>query len=278
MTDSNQPIPPEEEPVRTTSGTTRFLLGASALVLATHAAAQITFYEGEGFRGRAFTTSRPLANFERYGFNDRASSVVVDRGRWEACEDPGFGGRCILLQRGSYDSLRAMGMNNRISSVRPADPRRQYENEPPPPLAEPAYEYRRRPDERVFEAPVVSVHAVVGPPDRRCWVERQEVREPNAGGAVAGAIIGGVLGHQVGRGRGNDAATVGGALAGAAIGSNAGPGGAYGRDVRRCENVASGPPAYWDVTYRFRGADHVIQMSSPPGRTVLVNGRGEPRQ
>src|SRR5258708_38069230 len=116
MTDSNQPIPPEEEPVRTTSGTTRFLLGASALVLATHAAAQITFYEGDGFRGRAFTTSRPLATFERYGFNDRASSVVVDRGRWDACADPGFGGRCMLLQRGSYASRRSMGMNNRIHS------------------------------------------------------------------------------------------------------------------------------------------------------------------
>src|SRR5258708_23464747 len=96
MTDSNQPIPPEEEPVRTTSGTTRFLLGASALVLATHAAAQITFYEGEGFRGRAFTTSRPIGNFERFGFNDRASSAVVHPGRSEAIEHPAFGGRCIL--------------------------------------------------------------------------------------------------------------------------------------------------------------------------------------
>ncbi len=261
-----------------TISATRFLLGASALVLATHAAAQITFYEGEGFRGRAFTTSRPIGNFERFGFNDRASSAVVDRGRWEACEDAGFGGRCILLRPGSYDSLAAMGMNNRISSVRPADPRRQYDNEAPAPVAAPTYEYRRRPEERVFEVPVTSVRAVVGPPERRCWVERQEVRDHNAGGAIAGAIIGGVLGHQVGSGRGNDAATVGGALAGAAIGSNAGGDRGYARDVQRCENVASGPPAYWDVTYRFRGEDHLIQMSAPPGRTILVNGRGEPRQ
>ena len=58
-------------------------LGASALLLTAQAAAQITFYEGEGFRGRSFTTDRRVWNFDRIGFNDRASSVVVDRGRWE---------------------------------------------------------------------------------------------------------------------------------------------------------------------------------------------------
>src|SRR5258707_14541503 len=131
-----------------------------------------------------------------------------------------------------------MGMNNRISSVRPADPRRQYDNEAPAPVAAPTYEYRRRPEERVFEVPVTSVRAVVGTPERRCWVERQEVRESNPGGAIAGAIIGGVLGHQVGSGRGNDATTVGGALAGAAIRSN--PGGDRGsaREAQRFGNAA----------------------------------------
>ena len=258
--------------------TIKSALGASILVLATQAAAQITFYEGEGFRGRAFTTTKPVGNFERYGFNDRASSVIVDRGRWEACEGPRFEGRCVVLRTGNYASLRALGMNDRISSVRPIDPRRTYANEAPAPVAAPVYEYRRRPNERVFEAPVVSVRAVVGPPEQRCWVERQEVREPNVGGAIAGALIGGVLGHQVGGGRGRDAATAGGAVAGAAIGSQAGGGSGYARDVRRCEAVASGPPAYWDVTYRFRNVDHHIQMSAPPGPTVFVNQRGEPRQ
>ena len=260
-------------------------LGLSILMVATQAAAQITFYEGEGFRGRAFTTDKQVWNFERYGFNDRASSVVVDRGRWEVCEDARFEGKCVVLRRGSYDSLRGMGMNNRISSVRPVGERARYENEAPAPLAAPTYEYRRRPNERTFEAQVTSVRAVVGPPEQRCWVERQQVTEPgrgepNVGGAIAGAIIGGVLGHQVGGGRGKDVATAGGAIAGAAIGSNVDRdgGGTYARDVRRCENVASGPPAYWDVTYNFRGMDHRVQMSSPPGPTILVNQRGEPRQ
>jgi uncharacterized protein YcfJ len=260
-------------------------LGVSALIFATQAMAQITFYEGDGFRGRAFTTGKQVGNFERYGFSDRASSVVVDRGRWEVCEDARFEGRCVVLRRGSYDSLRELGMENRISSVRPVNDRGRYDNEAPAPLAAPNYEYRQRPNERVFEARVTSVRAVVGPPERRCWVERQQVVEsgrgdPNVGGAVAGGIIGGILGHQVGGGRGRDVATVGGAVAGAAIGANAGRdnGGTYERDVRRCETVASGPPEYWDVTYSFRGVEHRVKMSAPPGRTIAVNRNGEPRQ
>jgi hypothetical protein len=39
-----------------------------------------------------------------------------------------------------------------------------------------------------------------------------------------------------------------------------------------------GGPAYWDVTYNFRGQEHRVQMSAPPGTTVTVNELGEPRQ
>lgn len=253
----------------------RAALAAFALVFAGEAAAQVTFYEREGFRGRTFSANGPVANFERYGFNDRATSVVVDRGRWEVCEDAGFRGRCVVLRRGSYDSLARMGLNNRVSSVRPAGNGRRY-TEAPAPLPTPTYEYRRRPNERLYEATVTSAHAVGGPPEHRCWIEREQVGEPNVGGAVAGAIIGGIIGHQIGSGRGNDAATAGGAIAGAAIGSQAGGGGGT-RDVRRCETAYRGRPDYWDVTYQFRGVEHRIQMSAPPGRTLLVNARGEPR-
>ena len=147
----------------------------------------------------------------------------------------------------------------------------------------PTYEYRQRANERVYEAPVTSVRAVVGPPEQRCWVEREQVVErgdQNVGGAVLGAIIGGVLGHQVGGGRGKDVATAGGAVAGALIGGNAGSGDnvAYDRDVQRCRNVSSGRPAYWDVTYNYRGVEHRVQMSAPPGNTIFVNRDGLPRQ
>jgi uncharacterized protein YcfJ len=260
------------------------VLGVVAIVFATHAAAQIVLYEHEGFRGRVFSSSRPIWNFERLGFNDRASSVIVEHGRWEVCEDARFEGRCIVLRPGSYDSLSRIGMNNRISSARPISRNVRYQSESPEPVAAPSYEYRQRPGERLYEVPLSSVRAVVGPPEHRCWVERQQVVEDRGGanvpGAIVGGIVGGVLGHQIGSGRGRDVATVGGAVAGAAVGANVGRSGTgtYERDVRRCETVPSqGRPDYWDVTYEFRGKTHHAQLSSLPGRTITVNGNGEPR-
>ena len=251
--------------------------------LATVASAGITFYEHDGYRGQAFTTERQVQNFDRFGFNDRASSVVVDNGRWEVCTDERFGGSCAVLRRGSYDSLSALGLNDRISSVRPVSRTARYDNEPVP-LAEPDYQYRRRANERVYQAEVTSVRAVMGTPEQRCWVEREQVSDggnnANIGGGIVGAILGGVLGHQVGGGRGKDVATAVGALAGGAIGANTGNnrGGSNSRDVERCREVSSGRPAYWDVTYDYRGREHSVQMASEPGRTVYVNANGEPRQ
>jgi outer membrane protein OmpA-like peptidoglycan-associated protein len=96
----------------------------------------ITFYAGEGFHGPAFATDRMVGNFERYGFNDRSSSVIIETGLWEVCEEPRFEGRCVVLRPGRYDSLRSLGMDNRISSVRPADEGRRYRNERPEPPVE----------------------------------------------------------------------------------------------------------------------------------------------
>ena len=259
--------------------------GAAAVILATQAAAQVTFYEGEGFQGGAFRADTTIPNFAPLGFNDRAASAIVERGRWEVCEDSGFRGRCVILRSGNYPSLAGFGMNNRISSVRPAG-NTNYANEvPPAPAPVPAYDSNRRPDEHLFEVPVHSVRAVVGPPEQRCWVERQQVVEPSQGapnvpGAIFGAIIGGVLGHQVGGGRGQDVATAGGAVAGAAIGSNVGrgSGGVYTQDVQRCAAVpGSARPEYWDVLYYFDGLEHHMQMSTPPPVTIWVNRNGEPR-
>ena len=153
----------------------------------------------------------------------------------------------------------------------------------PPPTTPAPYPYYPHHGERIYTANVVAVRPVVGPPEQRCWVEQQQVSTvgaPNDPAAIGGALIGGVLGHQVGSGRGNDVATVGGAVAGAAVGSQVGRDGGQGgyRDVKRCESVPSqAAPAYWDVTYNFRGREHQVQMTSPPGNKVSVNEQGEPR-
>ncbi|MEK7874649.1 MAG: beta/gamma crystallin-related protein [Pseudomonadota bacterium] len=246
------------------------------------APAQITFYEREDFRGRTFTTDKQVGNLERFGFNDRASSAVVVADRWEVCEDVRFGGPCVVLRPGRYPSLAAMGLNDRISSVRDVSRNAQIDPNryPPPPVA--VYDNRRRNNERLYEASVTSVRAVVATPEQRCWVEKEQVQERgqvNVPGAVVGAVIGGILGHQIGSGRGNDVATIAGAVGGGAVGANVGRGQqVVTQDVQRCENVPSqARPDYWDVTYTFRGQEHRIQMTTPPGSTVTVNDRGEPR-
>lgn len=258
----------------------RIAVGLCAVLAGAQAMAEITFYEGEDFRGRAFTTDKQLSDFRRTDLNDRASSVIVDDGRWEVCEDSDFRGKCVILREGNYDSLKRMGVNNKLSSARRISSDRRYDDYyEPEPLPAATYEYRRRPNERVYEARVTSVRAVMGEPEHRCWVEREEVERrggPSVAGGIIGGVIGGVLGHQIGNGK--DIATAGGAVAGAAVGANVNRGrNEDTRDVERCETV-DGTPQYWDVRYEFRGVEHRAQMSAPPGRTLYVNSDGEPRQ
>ena len=260
----------------------------AAIVVTTQAMAQVTFYERENFEGRSYTAQQQVDNLQRYGFNDRALSVLVagtSTQRWEVCEDARFGGRCAVLRPGGYPSLASMGLDNRLSSVRPVGQNARVDDARYAPPA-PVYDSRRRPNERLYEASVTSVRAVVGPPEQRCWVEREQVSQDrtstNVPATIAGALIGGILGHQVGNGRGNDLATVGGAIAGGALGNSVSRNNssqpASTRDVQRCSTAPSeAAPALWDVTYNFRGQEHRMQMANPPGPTVTVNRQGEPR-
>lgn len=264
----------------------RNFVAMAALAISSQAMAQVIFYEHDDFQGRSFTTEKKIGDLGRSGFNDRASSVVVLRDRWEVCEEARFGGRCVVLRPGRYPSLDAMGMNDRVSSVRLLGQKARIDDQryAPPPV--PVYDNRRRHNERLYQADVISVRAVVGPPQQRCWVEREQVvqdrGDANVPGALAGALLGGILGHQVGGGAGKDLATVGGAIAGAAVGANVGRDGngqvVQTQNVQRCSNVPQqAKPEFWDVTYEFRGQQHRIQMTTPPGPTVTVNQAGEPR-
>ncbi len=250
---------------------------------------KITFYENEGFRGQNFTTARQVANFNRFGFNDRASSVDVVGDRWEVCQDARFRGRCVVLRPGRYPSLAAMGLNDRVTSVRelPGNVRIADDRYAPlPVVARDGRDYRRRNSERTYEANVTSVRAVVATPEQRCWMEPgqavQQQQSISVPGAIGGALIGGILGHQFGKGTTQDIATVGGAAAGGFVGANIGRLGigqqAQPQNVQRCENVPSQVPTYYDVTYNFRGQDGRVQMTNPPGSTITVNERGEPRE
>jgi uncharacterized protein YcfJ len=262
----------------------RIALAVAGQALACAATAQVTLYRDEGFQGPAYTTRSAVGNFARVGFNDRASSAIVTADRWEVCEDARFSGRCVVLRRGQYPSLAAMGLNDRVSSVREVSRSARVEDPRYAPEPEVRQDFRRRGGERLYEARLTDVRAVTGTPGQRCWMERERV-EPRSDarvpGAIVGAVLGGILGHQVGGGTGRDLATVGGVVAGAAVGSHMGRGDGgddRGRDVQRC-SAGAGPAraAYWDVSYRFRGQEHRAQLDRAPGDTITVDRHGEPR-
>lgn len=261
------------------------LLAITLLALATPALAQVTFYEHDGFQGRAYTAQRATSDFKSIGFNDRASSAVVLGGPWEVCEDVRYGGQCTVLRPGRYASLGAMGLNDRVSSVRAVARPERIDSSRYAPDPEPAYDNRRRGNERLYQARVTSVRAVVGTPGQRCWVEREQLpasgKDNRAAGALLGAVLGGVLGHQMGGGSGRDIATVGGVVAGAAVGAQVGGRNRDAQESREVQRCADAPeratPDYWDVGYEFRGQPHQMQTTTPPGRTVTVNRAGEPR-
>ena len=97
----------------------RNALAVAGMAMAAQAAAQVSFYEEEGFQGRTFTTQTQVRDFERFGFNERASSAVVRNSRWEVCDDVRFNGSCVVLRPGRYTSLAAMGLSDSIASMRP---------------------------------------------------------------------------------------------------------------------------------------------------------------
>jgi hypothetical protein len=95
---------------------------AGALLIAgasvTASAADLTLYGRQDFRGRELRANDTIVNLEHSGFNDRASSAVIRDGVWQLCENARFRGQCVTLGPGEYPSLRAMGLNNRVSSAR----------------------------------------------------------------------------------------------------------------------------------------------------------------
>jgi uncharacterized protein YcfJ len=246
---------------------------------------RVTLYERENFQGRSFISNGAVDNFFSFGFNDRASSDWVERDDWQVCEDVSYGGRCVVLREGRYPSLAAMGLNDSVSSLRVVEryAARGVDGRYSPAQG-PDADYRRQGNERLYEAKVIDARAVLGTPEQRCWVEPGQVPagrgDANVPGGIVGALLGGIIGHQIGGGFGKDIATIGGLAAGAAVGANVGRDSqaVAAQDVRRCESVSGqARTAYWDVTYRFRGQDHRMQMTRPPGATVSVNRQGEPR-
>ena len=97
------------------------LLGSGAF------AADLTLYANDDYQGRTLSVVIDERQLGVLNFDDRASSVVVEKGSWVLCTDEDFSGRCVTLDPGRYASLQALGLNDEITSVRrprPGEPRR----------------------------------------------------------------------------------------------------------------------------------------------------------
>jgi hypothetical protein len=79
--------------------------------------APIVLHEHAGGGGRAVDVTAAVDNLLRLGFNDRASSIEVRRGRWELCSDAGWSGECRVFGRGRH-ALEG-GLHDGVSSLRP---------------------------------------------------------------------------------------------------------------------------------------------------------------
>jgi Beta/Gamma crystallin len=58
---------------------------------------------------------------------NRAASLIVEGDSWLACESPRYGGRCVVLPRGAYQTPTAMGLEHRVASLRLAEIRADYD-------------------------------------------------------------------------------------------------------------------------------------------------------
>lgn len=78
----------------------------------------VTLFDRQDFRGYLGSLDGPTPNFERHGFNDRAASIIVRRGRWEFCTDARYRGNCRVYGPGEHRTLHP-GHDDAYSSARP---------------------------------------------------------------------------------------------------------------------------------------------------------------
>lgn len=80
--------------------------------------AAVAAFEHAYFGGETRAFDRPVPDLSRFGWSGRISSLKVIEGRWEACDEPDFHGRCTVFDS-DQENLRFIGFNDSIASLRP---------------------------------------------------------------------------------------------------------------------------------------------------------------
>jgi hypothetical protein len=78
---------------------------------------RIVLFDGAKHSGRSVELDGRVANSQRIDFNDRAQSVVVERGRWRLCSDSGGRGQCREFGPGRHHLPPEL--RSRVSSAYP---------------------------------------------------------------------------------------------------------------------------------------------------------------
>jgi hypothetical protein len=84
-------------------------------------AADLTLYSGDQFQGRPLNVVIDMPQLGTLNFDDRASSVVIEKGAWVLCTGADFTGKCVTLEPGRYGSLKDLGLDKDVTSVRHRD-------------------------------------------------------------------------------------------------------------------------------------------------------------
>jgi hypothetical protein len=94
---------------------------AMGLLASTAGAADLTLYSDGDFTGRPLNVVIDLPQLGSMNFDKRASSLVIEKGAWIVCTGEDFTGSCRTLEPGRYPSLRELGLDDAITSVRRRD-------------------------------------------------------------------------------------------------------------------------------------------------------------
>jgi hypothetical protein len=84
-------------------------------------AADLTLYTDGDFQGRPLNVIIDMRQLGSMNFDDRASSLVIEKGAWVLCTGEDFSGNCVTLEPGRYGSIKDLGLDDSITSVRRRD-------------------------------------------------------------------------------------------------------------------------------------------------------------
>ena len=80
----------------------------------------IVFYEEPKQQGKKASFVAEAADLNKFGMNDKATSLFIQAGNWLLCQDTNYQGYCTILGPGVYNDLSAIDerLTKQISSAR----------------------------------------------------------------------------------------------------------------------------------------------------------------